>query len=247
MASLRKKYQAQLGSPERDDGPPVLPPPATGAKMPEPAADAGPPELPETKSPADQAAESALRQRLEEMENAEALQRQQQQPRFAEEPQAPQEPQDPLAHLPPRIRDWYERHPELATDPERAAQVQYCHHVARRETGEEFTEPYYDRMEAMLGLGNGHAKPVSPPAASAPPREPTRAPPRQQQRSTQVSAPPSREVPSMRTGRPQGGPVRLTTEQLEAAQFSGVSPQEYAEKLQLMERLKAAGQLDDRR
>src|SRR5215468_2969861 len=74
MASLRKKYQqSYVESPGKDE-PPVLPPPATGAKMPEPATDAGPPELPETKSPADHAAESALRKRLQEMERAEALQ-----------------------------------------------------------------------------------------------------------------------------------------------------------------------------
>src|SRR5262249_7536313 len=139
MTSLRKKYQVQLGSLGKDDdGSPVLPPPVTGAKMPEPAADAGPPEMPEDKSAADQAADESLRKRLAEMERAEALQRQQQQsPQHASEPQQQQPEDDPLARLPPRVQRWYREHPELATDPERAAQVQYCHHVARREAGGE--------------------------------------------------------------------------------------------------------------
>ena len=60
-----------------------------------------------------------------------------------------------------------------------------------------------------------------------------------------MSAPPSRDVPSFSTGRPQGGPVRLTAAQKEAAQFSGVSEAEYARQLVKMERMKAAGELDD--
>jgi hypothetical protein len=50
--------------------------------------------------------------------------------------------------------------PQFLTDPEKAVQIQYCHHVAVREVGEQFTDPYYSRMEQMLGLasasnGNG--------------------------------------------------------------------------------------------
>jgi len=90
MASLRKKYQAQLGSLDREDAPPVMSPPVTGAKMPDPVVDAPkPPEL-ETKSAADQAAEDSLRKRLAEMERAESLQRQQQQQPQHAEPQEPQ-------------------------------------------------------------------------------------------------------------------------------------------------------------
>src|SRR5262245_43059945 len=200
MASLRKKYQAQIVSPERDDGPPVLSPPVTGANMPD-LVESEPIEQPEAKSPAEQAEKQEIQRRLEEMNRAEQMTREatQQQARFAEEPQEPQQPQDPLAHLPPRVQRWYREHPELATDPERAAQVQYCHHVARRETGGEFTDPYFDRMEAMLFGTNGQveSRPTpqqanrAPAQVSAPPREPMRAPPRQY--SAPVSAPPTRE------------------------------------------------------
>jgi hypothetical protein len=57
--------------------------------------------------------------------------------------------------------------PQFLTDPEKAVQIQYCHHVAAREVGEQFTDPYYSRMEQMLGLasasnGNGAQQLVQP-------------------------------------------------------------------------------------
>src|SRR5262245_43263350 len=248
MASLRKRYQTHVASPADKDEPPVMTAPTAAAKLPDPVADAKPPESIETESPAEKAAQSALKARLAEMERAEGLQRQQQRPpqHVAEPPQAPQEPEDPLAHLPPRVQRWYREHPELATDPERAAQVQYCHHVARREVGQEFTDPYFDRMEAMLfgpaTNGRAESKPTPQAANYAPARN--SAPQRQPARmSVAVSAPPSREAPSMTTGRPQGGPVRLTNEQIDAARFSGVSPEEYARQLERMNRMKSRGEM----
>src|SRR5262245_38332334 len=239
MASLRKKYQPQFGSPTKDDEPPVMPPPVTGAKMPEPAVDATPPELPEAKSAADQAADESLRKRLAEMERAESLQREQQQPHFAEEPQESQQPQDPLALLPPRVQRWYREHPELATDPERAAQVQYCHHVARRETGGEFTDPYFDRMEAMLfGATNGRAESRPSPAPSTPRQvEPPRQPAARM--SAPVSAPPTREVPSMSTGRSPGYRAPLSKDELEIAAACGQTPEQYQAQKERMMRMKA--------
>jgi len=62
-----------------------------------------------------------------------------------------------------------------------------------------------------------------------------------------MSAPPTREAPSMSTGRPASRRAPLTEAQREAARFSGITEQEYASKLELMERMKAAGQLDDHR
>src|SRR5262245_48644404 len=217
MASLRKKYSAEG---PRHDGPPVTAPPTGAAKLPDPVVDAKPPEMPATESPVDKAAKDAiaLQLRLKEMERAEQLNREavQQPPPHAAEPQQAQQPtlEDCIAHLPERAKRLYREHPEFATDPEKAAQIQYCHHVAAREVGEQFTEPYFDRMEQMLGLAprsNGHAQQQRPPAPAAPPRY---SPPVRQQRSAvPMSAPVSRDSPSMATGRPQGGPVRLTDKQ----------------------------------
>ena len=244
MASLRKRYA------DRVDAPPVTAPPTGAAKLPDPVADPKPPEMPATESPVDKAAKEAiaLQLRLREMDRAEQLQKKvvQQPPPQAAEPQAPQQQptlEDHIAHLPPRVQGWYRKHPEFATDPEKAAQVQYCHHVAAREVGEQFTEPYFDRMEQMLGLAprtNGHAQ--QRPAPAAPRYE---SPPLRQRSAVPMSAPVSRDSPSMATGRPTGGPVRLTPAQQEAARFSGISEQEYARQLVKMERMKAAGEIDD--
>ena len=151
MASVRRKYQSQLAA--KDEPPVTTMPQETAAKLPEPAVDAKPPEPITTESPADVAARSALRDRLREMEQAETIVRE----ATTAQQQEPQQPQQltleqQIAHLPERIQQWCKTDPRLATDPERIAQAQYCHHVARREVGEEFTDPYYDRMEEMLGL-----------------------------------------------------------------------------------------------
>jgi len=245
MASLRKKYQVQFGSPGKDDDvSPVLPPPVMGAELP-PAVEPKPIEPVVETSPADEAGKNRLRDELRKMERAEALQRERQQsPQLAEEPQESQQPQDPLALLPPRVQRWYREHPELATDPERAAQVQYCHHVARRETGGEFTDPYFDRMEAMLfrPATNGHAESRPSPAPSAPRHvEPPRQPAARM--SAPVSAPPTREVPSMSTGRSPGYRAPLSKDELEIAAACGQTPEQYHQQKEKMLRMKTAGEI----
>src|SRR5262249_16470438 len=167
------------------------------------------------------AAKSALKARVAEMQQAEAFVRQQQQaPPKATEPQPPTL-EAAIANFPERIKRWYAARPEYFTDPEKVAQLQYTHWVARRETGEEFTDPYFDRMEVLLGFkraaqphGNGaqrdsiptepvnvSASPPPPPPRDTAPR--TLAPPvRRQVPAAPVSAPPTRDAPSMVSGRP---------------------------------------------
>jgi len=130
MASLRKKYSAEG---PRQDGPPVSTPPVKAAEPP-PAVEPKPIEQPQTESPADIAAKTALQQRLHEMEHAETLARQPQQQPHAAEPQQQQQPtlEEMIAHLPGRVQRWYRSNPEWLTNPEKAAQIQYVHHVARR-------------------------------------------------------------------------------------------------------------------
>src|SRR5262249_36872129 len=171
------------------------------------------------------------------MERAEKLAQQPvNQPQHAEEPREPQVPtlEEAIASLPPRMQRWYRNDPELATNPEKAAKLQYMHHVARREVGEEFTDPYFDRMESMLGLApstNGQARPIERPCASAPAPAPAQRrveqPVRQQQRSSvPMSAPVHREPPSMSTGRPQSFREPLTKDELFIAQQCGQTPEQ---------------------
>src|SRR5262245_31097168 len=186
MASLRKKYTQRVESGSRPGEEPVASTPVHAAEPPPPVETPKPVEPPTTETPVDKAAKEAvaLQLRLREMENAENLQRQavQEQARLATEPQQQPEPptlEEQIAHLPERARDWYRRDPKLLSDPERAAQIQYVHHVVCRELGGEGTEDaYYNRMEGMLfppdhsrgQSTNGQARPIEsrPPAAPAP-------------------------------------------------------------------------------
>jgi hypothetical protein len=196
MASLRKKYQS-VETPTAGNDAPIASTPVQAAEPP-PAVETTAPEKPvESSSPADEAAKNALKARLQEMERAETLAHQQQPQQgehrlAAEPPQQQQSPADTLeqaiAAMPERVKRWYRAHPEYLADPEKAAQIQYCHHVAARETGEQFTDPYYARMEQMLGFnrqqqpqqrqpqpnGNGHA-PAAPARNGAPVRQQQRA------------------------------------------------------------------------
>jgi len=265
MASLRRKPQSQTNGgneppPDHSRGQAVMSPPAA---EPAPAVEPKPVEPIVESSPAEETGKNQLREQLRKMEIAVALQRQQQQPQpqRAAESEAPppvgaegrQQPQEPtleqmIAHLPPRVQRWYSAHPEFLTDPEKAAQIQYCHHVARRETGEEMTEPYFDRMESMLGIApatHAETKPtpqpnVAPALHSAPQRQPARP-----MAGTTVSAPPSRDVPSYSTGRSPRHRVPLTRDELEIAAASGQTPEQYQAQKEKMLRMKANNEIQN--
>jgi hypothetical protein len=131
MASLRKRYQGHVESPDRD-GPPVTAAPTKLAQPPEPTTDTTPPEPMAKEAPAEQAGKAALKQRLAEMERAEQFTRQPpqqaQQPLANEPPQ--QQPVDPISALPERVQRWCRDNPQFLTDPEQTARLQYCHWVA---------------------------------------------------------------------------------------------------------------------
>jgi hypothetical protein len=237
MSSPRKRFQGA-------DAPPVTTVPnETAAKLPDPVADARPPEQLKTESPADEAGKAALKQRLAEMERAEAITRQAiQEPQYAPEPQ---ESQPPPA-MPARVEKWLAEHPQYLDPNDSVAQAEiHLATVKCMRDGKTWDAPdFIDTIERHLGFApatNGRTQDMriesrpSPPASTPAPRA---APPRQ---SHAVSAPPSRDPPSFATGRPQGGPVRLTAEEIEMARASGISPQEYAEQKKKMERMKQAG------
>ncbi len=252
MASLRKRYQTSV---ESKDGPRVTTMPnETAAELPPAVADAPkPPEPPAAEpSPADEAAKTALRQRLAEMERAENLQREiaQQSPQFATEPQ---EQQMPTAEqiiessgLPENAKDWLRRYPEYVSDPIKNAQMQKMHNVAEYQAGGEFTERYFDRMEILLGIKQEQPRqvqerPVTNAAATG-----NGAPPRRQM-AAPVSAPPTRDVPSMSTGKSRSWRAPLTADELHIAQACGQTPEQYQQEKEKMLRLKASGVIQDGR
>src|SRR5262245_29240469 len=142
MASLRKKYQGVVDNSNE----PVTTAPIVAAEPP-PATDAPKPveEIKTEPSPVEEAAQNAIKQRVAEAERAqelakEAASQQPPQQKFATESPQQQPQMDPAAqfeqmvsHLPERMRDWYRVDPQFLE--ERAAQIQYAHHVVRRELG----------------------------------------------------------------------------------------------------------------
>jgi hypothetical protein len=237
MASLRKRYRDLIESDV-----PVTVLPTTEVAKPPPVTDAPKPaeEIAKTESsPVEQAARSALQDRLAEAERAAELAKSapQPQPTLASEPQPPVM-DDPVAeferaihHLPDRVKGWYRRQPQFLTDPERAAQITYAYHVAARETGEENTDAHLDRMEVMLGLRQ-QPQPQSQPErkASAPARS-----------ATQFSAPVHRDAPSMSSGRPASSPLHLTGEERQLARTLGLTDDQYRKGKERMNREKAGG------
>src|SRR5215472_11158122 len=99
MASLRKRYQTQVEVPSADNNAPAVASAQVEAAVPPPAVETKAPEKPvERPSPADEAANDALRQRLAEMNHAQELSSaavQQGQRLAAEPPQQQQQPPTP--------------------------------------------------------------------------------------------------------------------------------------------------------
>jgi hypothetical protein len=256
MASLRKRYRPE----NSDKDAPVISIPSAGAELP-PVAETKPAEQPAVENAVREAEQSALKARLDEMTRAEGMVReavQQQQPQYATERSLPSEPiaieQEPqeqpqtieqiieVSGLPERAKAWLRQHTDYLLDPAKNEKLQKMHHVAEYQAGDAYTDMYFERMEHLLGLrqapqsnGNGqtHRQPVR---QSAPLRQ-----------TVSFSAPPTREVPSMSTGRPANVRRPLTPEQREAARYSGISEREYQEQLEKLEFQKAQGMHQDGR
>jgi hypothetical protein len=183
------------------------------------------------------------KQRLAEMERAENLQREvaQQHPQFATEPQEPQAPSAEQiiasSGLPENAKDWLRAHPEYVSDPVKNAQMQRMHYVAEHQAGSEFTERYFDRMEILLGL---RQEPTPAPVV-APTAPRNSAPVRKQQYAAPVSAPPTREPPSMATGKSRNFRAPLNADELYIAQQSGQTPEQYQQEKEKLRRLKESG------
>jgi len=258
MASLRKRYSPENGK----DGPTAAMPQESAAQPPPVADDKDVPTEPmriEEPGPVKEAERKAigdeLKRRLSEVENAEKLVRQQQaQPREAEpQPQQPITAEQIIAGsgLPERAKNWLRQHPEFILDAAKNNTIIALHDVAKRQSGEEWTDRYFERMEDLLGL-TPRPEQVRP-AANQPiqPRyveaAPARTPvPQQARPAAPVSAPPTRDAPSMTTGRSPSEPLRLTAEEQQLARTLGLSDSQYMEGKKRMMAEKAAGMHDGR-
>jgi hypothetical protein len=250
MASLRKRYQSRL---EDNGGAPVAAvPQETAAKLPEPAADPKPIEQPTAaeSDPVGEAERNALRERLREMERAGSIAQQTvNRPQYATEPQRPQQT---IPEVPGPVKAWLAEHPEYLSDVVGQAELQLATLRSLRDGRSWNDDDFISVLERNLGLSqqqtqpqsNGDTERAASPKPAPVPRNGTQQRPVVQRQGAPVSAPPTREVPSMTTGRPVSD-VRLTVEEAQLAKSLGISEDEYKQQKARMNRLKAQGAIQN--
>ena len=144
--------------------------------------------------------------------------------------QPQQQSSDPIDRMaiPDQAKTWLRSHNDYLTNPRLNAKINAAHYDLIEEGYGAYTPEYITAMEEKLGL-----------------RQAQRSEPQQQQRTSIVSAPVSREAPS---SNPQirNGQIRLTAAQREAAKNAGVTEKVYAEQLQRINEMKANGSYGDR-
>jgi hypothetical protein len=113
-----------------------------------------------------------------------------------------------------KTQDWIAKHPRFNTDDEYQAAAYASHNIAIK-------KGYTPESDAYFEFVNGRLAKQFPDNEDDPPPPPT-----QQKQST--AAPPSRSSNTNARAGANGKTVRLSAEQLEAAEFMGMTPAEYA-------------------
>lgn len=148
------------------------------------------------------------------------------------------ESDDPLAKLkiPQSAKDWLRKNPEYLQNPRLNAKIQALHYDVLEE-GHQFGDSgYFESLETKLGM----RKALVAGEEDEEEIEVRPTPRNQQQRSSVVSAPVSRDTPSS-FGVQQDGSVRLSRDQREAAKIAGVTEKEYMLQLKKIAAQKANG------
>jgi hypothetical protein len=148
-------------------------------------------------------------------------------------PQAPADPVtaqiDAMTHLSVKQRDWLKNHRDAMTDQAKNAYLGAAHWDAIRAGHAQDSEAYFAALEEKLGYRQAAA-----PSAQT------------ERRSPPVSAPVSRESPSLSTGKPTTSRIELTPAQREAARIAGVDEFTYAKGVMRLNDLKKNGHYQER-
>jgi len=195
----------------------------------------------ETVSPIDQAAQTAIEQKLEEQASS-PLKQQINALSAAEKLHRAQATEAPsqMPRFPEVIEKWLSAHPEYLSDRIKNLELMLAHERAVRDGVTALDAPeYLPSIERHLGL----VSTVAPEPATPAPAEEAPAPPAPQpHQGFAVSAPISRDAPSMTTGRPMGtSAVKLTAEEAAFARSQNISLDEYLKQKIKMTALKRAG------
>ena len=162
-----------------------------------------------------------------------AFEGRQEQPRAEPLRQVPADPIDGMTHLSVRQRTWLKSHRDAQTEPAKLARLGAAHWDAIEAGHAQDSDGYFQVLEERLGYRK------SAPAESEYEPEP-------QRRSMPVSAPVSRDSPSLSTGRATPTRVQLTPEQRDAARISNIDDVTYARNLLKLQEMKKQGHYQER-
>lgn len=130
---------------------------------------------------------------------------------------APADPVEALAsQLSPRSAAWVRAHPDFARDPVKMQRMIAAHNLATADGIAPDTDEYFSTIETTLRIKPQEAEADDPTATAAKVT---------QRRAAPASAPVSRSGAAPGT-RPNT--IRLTREEIEAAEISGMTPEQYA-------------------
>lgn len=140
---------------------------------------------------------------------------------------------DGMTNLSSRQRNWLKDHRDAFTDPAKNAYLGAAHWDAIRAGHAQDSEAYFVMLEEKLGYRQ-------------PPRPSPSSEPETQRKSIPMSAPVSREIPSLGGGNTTPSRVTLTAEQREAARIAGVDDVTYAKNYLRLQELKKHGHYQER-
>lgn len=163
-----------------------------------------------------------------------------QEPRPAPQPERAQgDPIDAMTHLSSRQRDWLKGHRDAQTDPAKLARLGAAHWDALEAGHAQDSDAYFATLEEKLGYRQ-------PAPAAKVVDDDDYVSPEPKHRSMPVSAPVSRDSPSLSTGRATPTRVELTAAQREHARVAGVDDVTYAKNVLRLKALKAEGHYQER-
>lgn len=144
------------------------------------------------------------------------------------------DPIDAMAQLSGKQKSWLKNHRDAQTDPAKLARLGAAHYDALEAGHAADSDGYFQVLEERLGYRQPVAKTEADPE------------PEPQRRSMPMSAPVTREAPSVSTGRATPTRVELTASQREAARISGVDDVTYARNFLRLQALKKEGHYNER-
>ena len=154
------------------------------------------------------------RAKLLQLENGKAHMQSQPKPKEPELVRHSDPVEQYVSGLPPRSAAWIRAHPQYVTDPDLQADLVHAHNKAVVRGIRPETDEYYADVETRLGMRRAPAAEEHEDARS------------EAARPVRDTAPPA--APPSRGGSTNGRTAKLSADEIEIAELSGMTPEEYA-------------------